>query len=224
MIKYRAYITLLCVVLLYFAGNLAWHARQPGGYMILNRDEAIHVRAGLNMYDRIRSGNTMLSQQNAPLPPLVTIAGLLAFGYGGVLRFYTLYVNIFIFAAALFFTYKTGELVAGPAEGLLAALLLALYPSVYGLSRIYGHCDFPVMAAVAFNIFCLLKSDGFKDLKWSVIYGVSAGIGLLTKDTFLAFFLPPLFVVAAFALFDDDRHVVAHLVILPLPLRASGQP
>ena len=100
-------------------------------------------------------------------------------------------VNYLFFLTGLYFIYKIGAELKDKETGNIAMILFALTPAVYGLSRQYGHQDWHVMVAMSANIYCLIKSDNFKDRKWSIIYGISVGLGLLIKDEFLAYFFAP---------------------------------
>ncbi|MDD5021488.1 MAG: hypothetical protein PHR82_05040, partial [Endomicrobiaceae bacterium] len=45
-----------------------------------------------------------------------------------------------------------------------------------------------IIAGITFNIYCLIKTDYFKNRKWAIWYGISVGLGLMIKDAFLAYF------------------------------------
>jgi hypothetical protein len=100
-------------------------------------------------------------------------------------------VNYVFFLIPLYFIYKIGEKTDSKETGQIAMILFAMVPAVYGLSRQFGHKDYHVIAAITFNIYCLIKTDHFKNRKWAILYGISAGLGLLIKEYFLAYFIPP---------------------------------
>ena len=102
-----------------------------------------------------------------------------------------IFVNYIFFLIPLYFIYKIGVELKDKETGNIAMILFALVPAVYGLSHRYGRCDYHIMAAITFNIYCLIKSDYFKSLKWSILYGVSIGLGLMIKDTFVTYFFVP---------------------------------
>jgi len=114
-----------------------------------------------------------------------------------------IFVNYIFFLIPLYFVYKIGVEIKNEETGNLAMILFALSPAVYGLSRQYGHQDYHIIAAITFNIYSLIKSDYFKDRKWSVIYGVSVGLGLMIKDSFTVYFFIP-FAYSVFVSLKDD--------------------
>jgi len=105
-------------------------------------------------------------------------------------------VNYIFFLISLYFIYKIGKEIDSKETGNIAMVLFALTPAVYGTSRQYGHQDYHIIAGITFNIYCLIKTNYFTDKKWSIIYGISAGLGLLIKDAFLAYFFVPWLYIA----------------------------
>jgi len=208
--KYSGYLLLGLIVLFYFAGNSLWMKMQHNDY-VLCFDDAVHFSAALDAYDNLQQ-HRFARNYNAPLPPYITAVLLFLFGKQQVANV-ILVANLLYLALALLLTWKIGEYIADRQTGLLAAVLLSLYPAMYGLSRLYGQGEYAVIVAAAFNIYCLLRSRRFTDLKWSLLYGVSVGIGLLTKDTFIAFFAGPLLYIAASAL-KEKRELTVYANIV----------
>ncbi|MFH1622155.1 MAG: glycosyltransferase family 39 protein [Candidatus Omnitrophota bacterium] len=104
--------------------------------------------------------------------------------------------NIFYFAVTLISIYLIGQMTMNRKTGLLAAAIFALYPAIYGTSRLYV-VEFGVMASVAFSVWCLLKTENFSNRKFSLLLGIAAGWGMLIKYSFLGFFIGPLIYIAA---------------------------
>ena len=63
------------------------------------------------------------------------------------------------------------------------------------------------MIAMVANIYCLIKLDNFKSIKWSVLYGITVGLGLLTKDAFLMFFFIPWLYVVIRSLIEKTEKI-----------------
>ena len=100
-------------------------------------------------------------------------------------------VNYLFFLTGLYFIYKIGAELKDKETGNIAMILFALTPAVYGMSRQYGHQEYHVMTAMAVNIYCLIKLNFFENRKWSILYGITVGLGLLVKDEFLPYFFTP---------------------------------
>lgn len=112
-------------------------------------------------------------------------------------------VNYIFFLTSTYFIYKIGTFINGKETGKTAMLFFSLVPAVYGMSRFFGHRDYHVMVAMVFNIYCLLKTNCFQNRKWSFIYGLSVVIGLMIKDTFVAYFFIP-FICVLFIIYKKN--------------------
>jgi hypothetical protein len=78
--------------------------------------------------------------------------------------------------------------------GLFAAFLVSCTPGIFNFSRIFCP-DFLLAAMVALTLYLYLKTDNFRSLKYSVLFGISIGLGFLTKQSY------PLFLGAPFVYF-----------------------
>jgi len=67
---------------------------------------------------------------------------------------------------------------------------------IYSMSR-YTYIEFALTATVALGISLLLLCDGFTQRGASLAFGLSLGLGLLTKWTYVLFILPPLILIVA---------------------------
>jgi hypothetical protein len=92
--------------------------------------------------------------------------------------------------------YLLGRRFAGEAGGVVAAVLFGTAPfNVWQASRF--QLDLPLASMVAVTLEVLLRTDGFRRLRWSLAAGVALGLGMLTKPPFAAYVLPPLLLVVA---------------------------
>ena len=150
---------------------------------------------------------------NAPL--LTYIMRFMFFVFGK--EYYDLiiiFVNYIFFLIPLYFIYKIGVELKDKETGNIAMILFALVPAVYGLSRQYGHQDYHIIAAITFNIYCLIKTDYFENRKWTIWYGISVGLGLMIKDSFLVYFFVPFLYIAILGLREKtDKIKVINIII-----------
>ncbi|MBR3627908.1 MAG: glycosyltransferase family 39 protein, partial [Elusimicrobia bacterium] len=123
-------------------------------------------------------------------------------------------MNYFFFLIGLYFIYKIGLELKDKETGNIAMVSFALTPIVYDLSRQYGHQDWHVMIAMIPNIYCLIKLNDFRDRKWSILYGITVGVGLLIKDEFLPYFFTPwLYVVVKSLIEKTDKKKIINILI-----------
>lgn len=192
----------ILIALLYFVGNLIyWKIETP---IFPLGPSAIHF------FDIF---SNKLLNWNAPLITWITKTIFYIFGT----QYFDLkiiFINYIFFLIALYFIYKTGEELKDKETGNIAMILFALTPAVYGMSRIYGHQDWHVMIAMTANIYCLIKSNNFKNRKWSILYGFTVGLGLLIKDEFLPyFFIPWLYVVIKSLIQKAEKENITNILI-----------
>ncbi|HSR16566.1 MAG TPA: glycosyltransferase family 39 protein, partial [Ignavibacteriaceae bacterium] len=124
-------------------------------------------------------------------PPLVPLLTSLLYFVFGVSAKAAIMFNIFFLFILVFSVYKIGKLIFDKNTGLLASILILLYPIVQQQSVIY-YLDLPLAAMTALTIFILLKTNYFKSTKYSIFAGFLFGFGMLTKWTFLFFLVGPL--------------------------------
>ncbi len=85
-----------------------------------------------------------------------------------------------------FAVFKVGERLFGPAAGTGAAVLVALYPAVFGLSRELL-LDVPVLAMVGLSQYVILAGKAGTSLKRGALLGLVIGLSVMTKWTAVAF-------------------------------------
>ena len=136
-------------------------------------------------------------------PPLFAASAAILYWLFGYSADVATMVNVIYMAVALAATYGAGYLWASRASGsrragvrlgLVSALLLAFLPMFYAMSR-YFYLEFGLTAMVALTVYLLLASDGFRRRGASLLFGLSLGLGLLTKRTFFIFALGPVLVI-----------------------------
>ncbi|MDD5556398.1 MAG: glycosyltransferase family 39 protein [bacterium] len=98
--------------------------------------------------------------------------------------------NLIWLSVLLLSIYCIGNRFLNPEAGFLSALAVSLFPVTYGMARGYG-LDFPLMAAIAVNIYWLMRTDFFTRTLPSAILGCMMGLGLLVKMQLVIFLCGP---------------------------------
>ncbi len=132
------------------------------------------------------------SVQDEFRPPLFGFSMAWMYKLFGVEADVAVLVNVLYMAVLLAACYALGARLGGRRLGALSAVLAALIPLVFAMSR-YSYFEFSLTALVATSVALLLASDGFQNRPASLLLGVALGLGLLIKRTF------PVFVVGALA-------------------------
>ena len=102
-------------------------------------------------------------------------------------------VNVVYMAILLVATFGIGKRWGGRGLGMVSVVLLALFPMFYAMSR-HFYLEFALTAMVALSVWLLLATDGFQRRGASLFFGLSLGLGLLTKRTFAVFAIGPVIV------------------------------
>ncbi len=97
-------------------------------------------------------------------------------------------VNILFQALLLLATYGIAKVVKNGRAGLLAALIVAAYPPILNLSRIYMP-HYAVVACVALSVWLLLLLVKTRSPKVAWLFGASLGFGALVRHHFPVFYL-----------------------------------
>lgn len=104
-------------------------------------------------------------------------------------------VHALFLGTLLISTYGIAAHYRGRKAGLLAAFIVSMYPLLYGLER-HFLSDVPLVAMVALSSWLLIRCDGFRRRRASILCGLALGFGMLTKWAFVVFAGGPFLVVA----------------------------
>ena len=128
-------------------------------------------------------------------PPLPFLTVVPFYRLFGISTDVALMSNCVYLAILLVSVYGIGRILVGRGVGLLAAFLVSFYPVLFSISRL-SYVDYAMTAMVALGIYLLVKTDGFRNRRWSMVFGLGMGLGLLIKWPFIAFAGAPIAYVA----------------------------
>lgn len=103
----------------------------------------------------------------------------------------TAMVNVLFMALAFLVIFKICKFYLDPNSAILCCFILFMYPGVSFFSRVYP-LPIALMSMVSLSIYLLLRCEYFTSLKYSILLGISLGLGILTKQSY------PLFITAPF--------------------------
>ena len=125
-------------------------------------------------------------------PPLFGLSMALMYKLFGVSSDVAVMANMAYMALLLAASYGIGARLGNRRLGLLSAALVAFIPLLFAMSR-YSYFEFSLAALTASSIYLLLASERFERRGYSVLLGITLGLGILLKRTF------PVFVIGALA-------------------------
>jgi 4-amino-4-deoxy-L-arabinose transferase-like glycosyltransferase len=102
-------------------------------------------------------------------------------------------VNVVYWLILLASIYGLGCHLGGPRLGAWGAILTALVPMLYAMSRSF-YIEFSLTALVALALYFLVASQGFQRREMALAFGVALGLGMLTKRTYPLFLAGPVLI------------------------------
>jgi 4-amino-4-deoxy-L-arabinose transferase-like glycosyltransferase len=216
----RRYPFIILFLLIFFYGinNYIWlRMHQFPAY----GDEAYHLLKALEYLDILSHPTkdmfSALLRVDNLRPPFFHLCLAVSNIICGKSKIVSIMANIF-FAGVLFFSvYYMGKKLENKNAGLLAAFTVALYPFVFGLSRV-SLSYFASMSLVSLSLLILIYTDKFKRTFPSILLGLFLALGALTRSTFVFFVIGPLITIVIIALNDKNSVRIRKRIILNLCL------
>lgn len=178
-------LAVLLLVALTTAANLDWARRDLGPPLSDANTHSFHVLVQRSrMLEAPDPGRALFEFAffREHYPPLVYEVTQFAWPLVG-LREEALILGLAPFVALLAGSlYGLGLRIGGRPAALACAAVGCTLPVVLDHARMY-YLDLPLAATVAFSVLCLVQADGFRHRGWSLAFGLSLALGLLTKWT-----------------------------------------
>lgn len=155
-------------------------------------DEVDHLNFSQEYYFDLKDGNItgFFLEPASYYPPLlyyITSVAYLFFGPG----YYPAVFSQFLFHIILvFFVFLTAKHLWDEDTGLLAAIMSITFPLMQLLGRRYFQ-DVSLAAMVAVAVYCLYRSKEFTNKKFTWLFFIACGIGMLAKLNFVFFIFMP---------------------------------
>lgn len=196
LVRHRYLVLLSMLIVFQIAVNWAWLSTNV---VSLGWDRPRHLIESL-VYDDILKQVDLRSlfealTHSGYYPPLFhwSMAGF--YKLFGVSMDVAAAVNLVYLALLLVSTYGIGKEIGARGVGLLAAFITSTLPMIFAMSR-YTDIEFSLTAMVALSVWFLLLTRDFAHKGYSLLFGLSLGLGMLSKWTFSLFVVPCLVVVA----------------------------
>jgi len=119
----------------------------------------------------------------------------------------------------IYSTYKIGQVLEDRKAGLLSAAIVASYPIIYVLSRDFN-LDMAQTAMVCVSLYLLIMTECFKNRKYSILFGLVSGMGMLSKHMFILFIIGPLLVtlIQLIRTANNNRNIKMQLINMIIAL------
>ncbi|HEY9206172.1 MAG TPA: glycosyltransferase family 39 protein, partial [Candidatus Methanoperedens sp.] len=189
------YAILLTLYLLNLIYNYVWitNDKNPPSW-----DPSAHLMLSLSYYNiLVNPGWDMIGkliQVSSYYPPFYHFFTAIIYLFFGTSLTVAMMTNSIFLGILVFSVFGIGKKIFNKETGFIAAILIFLYPSVFSFQKMYM-LELPLIAMTALSIYFLLLTDHFKNLKYSLAFGVAAALATLTKWTAVLFILGPLLCV-----------------------------
>ncbi len=189
--KFNIYFIILIFIIIFHAVFNYTILSIDNTYMVYDESNA-HMFS-LRIFNIIKSNPINLfyyfMNDQSTYPPLMHLASTPYYILFGTSQDVAAFSNITFFIILIFATYGIGKTLFNKKVGLLSVIIVSFFPGIFAFSRVYM-VDFPLISMVALSWCLLLKTNNFTNTKYSVLFGVSAGLGMLTKFTYFIYVLP----------------------------------
>ena len=170
-------------------------------YIILHKDTTPPVIDAMGHFDNsiqyhlnLENGLSFFVQDyfahSKSYPPFFIFSSLPLYYLFGTSLDVGIMTNCLYLLILIFSVYFIGKKLHDEVTGLLAAFIVTIYPSLFGLSRVYM-LDFALTAMVALTICFMLYSDHFRNRAFTILFGSGLGLAFLTKWDAPLFVLGP---------------------------------
>jgi 4-amino-4-deoxy-L-arabinose transferase-like glycosyltransferase len=198
--RHRDWLVLALLWLFHAVNNSLWHS---ANVTMLGSDRVAHLLQSLAYYQALNplslDSISQIITYHTFYPPLFHLSVALFYSLFGVSADAAAMANLIYMAVLLFAVYGIGKRMFDAKVGLLAAFLVSILPIVFCLSR-YTYVEYAFMSMTALSVYLLIRTDDFQNKTYSVLFGLSVGLGMLTKWVFIFFLAGPLVYVSLKAL------------------------
>lgn len=155
-----------------------------------------HMQKSLRYARRLQKGDLLgffkdLVSLRKGRPPLVMLLTTPAHFFHYRNEDLTAMANVLFIALTFLIIFKICKFYLDPNSAILCCFILFMYPGVSFFIRVYP-LPIALMSMVSLSIYFLLRCEYFTNLKYSILLGISLGLGMLTKQSY------PLFIAAPF--------------------------
>ena len=122
-------------------------------------------------------------------PPLLMITPLPIYIFGTNQDMTTL-SNMVYFFVLIFSTYFFVKKIKNKNIGLFCSIIISIIPGIFSFSRVFMP-DFGLTSLFMLSLALMVHTNKFKNTKTTILFGISCGIGMLMKWTFVLYLFSP---------------------------------
>ncbi len=189
--KLRQHFILILLLFFLLINNITWY--QLGGRP-LHWDSSVHLTESLNANRVGENSDESLFKEYLNVswyyPPFVSYVSVPFYKILGESKGIAFFVMSIFLLVLVISVYGIALRLYNKKTAILSAFLISMSSIVIHFSRDFM-LDLPLAAMVSLAIYLLLASYEFKSTRNSILFGVSLGLGVLTRWTFIFFLIVP---------------------------------
>jgi len=190
--RHRDWLVLALLWLFHAVNSGLW---QSINVTVLGSDRPAHLMQSLAYYQALKPLSLdsfyRVITYHTFYPPLFHLTIALFYSLFGVSADVAAMANVMYMAILLWTIYGIGKRMFSAKVGLLTAFLISMLPIVFCLSR-YTYVEYALLSMMALSVHLLIRTDDFQNKTYSALFGLSFGLGMLTKWVFIVFLAGPL--------------------------------
>ena len=136
-------------------------------------------------------------------PPLFPFVGSFMIFLAGNSIKWLVMTNVLFMAILIYALLQIAKRIHNDKVGILACTIFVLYPAVFNISREFM-LEIALLSATALSCYFLLYSEEFRHRTFTALFGLSVGLGMLVKPTYLSYMFGPV----CFVLWSMARQVL----------------
>jgi len=158
----------------------------------ISGDEAQHYANSLISYNKLKDNFlSNLIVTHVSYPPLFYYTTLPLYMIFGTSPDIAVMINIAYLIILIGAAYGIGKELGNPISGLMSAFIVSMFITIFGYSRIYT-LEIALASLVCLSIYLLIKTKEFTNRKFSILLGITLGLGMLTKWSFSIYVTGPI--------------------------------
>ena len=205
--RYIVFFLVVLFILIFIVNN----------YLFIKQDIGIkendnHFYRSIKYYDKFMM-NEDIDLTHIRYPPLVYLTTSVFYVFRG-LSAETARLSMVVFGIIFLLSmFGIGYEMGGNFGGFSVMALAAASPHIQYFSRLY-FLDFPQTALTALSLYLLLKTDFFRNKKFSILFGIAFALSMLTKWSTIFFMIVPVMWFLIPVIFKSKKSFVTFLLIL----------
>lgn len=156
-------------------------------------DPALHLTYSFVYFNLIKSLQfSEIVKVSNYYPPFFHLSSTPLYFLFGFSEDIAILTNLIYYFILIYSVFQIAKIIKDRKVGVISAVIISAFPALIKFQRVYM-LDFALLSLTAFAILLYLRSEDFRNLKYSVLFGIVFGIAELTKWNAFVYIIPSIF-------------------------------